>query len=238
MPKTAPHLALLLLCLAAPAPSALAREPERPVVVELFTSQGCGACTKANALIADLADRKDVLALTFPVDYWDYLGWKDTFARPEFSARQHAYMKAAGQHEVYTPQVVVDGAPQPDRSAVDKAPDLIRAALRAATSEPDIQLTHGRVTVGSGHAPEGGADVWLVRYDAQPQETEVKDGENRGVTVVYRNVAVGLQRLGAWTGRSHFYTLPKPAAGRDGEVKLAVLLQAHATGQILGALKP
>jgi len=238
MLKPAPQLALLLLCLAAPAGTALAKGAQRPVVVELFTSQGCGACTKANALIADLADRKDVLALTFPVDYWDYLGWKDAFAKPEFSARQRAYMKAAGQREVYTPQVVVDGAPQADRSAVDRAPELIKAALKAAPPEPDIQLSGGRVSVGPGRAPEGGADVWLVRYEAQPQETEVKDGENRGVTVVYRNVAVGVQRLGAWTGRRRVYPLPKSALGKAGEVKLAVLLQAHAGAQILGALKP
>ena len=237
MLKPAPRLALFLLCLASPAGSALAKE-QRPVVVELFTSQGCNACTKANALIADLADRKDVLALTFPVDYWDYLGWKDTFAKPEFSARQRAYMKAAGQREVFTPQVVVDGAPQADRSAVDKAPDLIKVALKTAPPEPDIRLSHGRVAVGSGPAPEGGADVWLVRYEAQPQETQVKDGENRGVTVVYRNVAVGLQRLGTWNGSPRVYALPKVPAGKDREVKLAVLLQAHAGGRILGALKP
>ncbi|MGZ3272243.1 MAG: DUF1223 domain-containing protein [Caulobacteraceae bacterium] len=207
-------------------------------MVELFTSQGCGACIKANALIADLADRKDVLALTFPVDYWDYLGWKDSFAKSEFSARQRAYMKAAGQREAYTPQVVVDGAPQADRAAVDKAPELIKAALKAAPPEPEMQLSRGQVAVGSGPAPKGGADVWLVRYLAQPQETEVKAGENRGVTVVYRNVAVGMQRLGIWTGRPRVYPVPAKALGKDGEIKLAVLLQARASGKILGALKP
>ena len=236
MLKPAPRLSLILICLASPAVPALARE-QGPVVVELFTSQGCGACTKANALVADLADRKDVLALTFPVDYWDYLGWKDTFARTEFSARQRAYMRAAGQREVFTPQVVVDGAPQADRAAVDKAPSLIKAALKAAPPEPEIQLAHGRVAVGSGPAPRGGADVWLVRYEAQPQETEVKAGENQGVTVVYRNVAVGLQRLGTWSGRPRVFALSEPAS-RGSEVKLAVLLQARAGGRIIGALKP
>ena len=236
MLKLAPRLALLLLCLL-PAGPALARG--RPVVVELFTSQGCGACVKANALVADLAQRRDVLALTFPVDYWDYLGWKDTFAQPEFAARQRAYMRAAGQREVYTPQVVVDGAPQPDKGAVDKAPELIRAAQkREEPPEPAMLLSKGKVQVGSGPIPRGGADVWLVRYEAQPVETEVKDGENRGVTVVYRNVAVGLARLGAWNGRPHAYAVPKSGAKSDGELKLAVLLQARATGKILGVLKP
>jgi hypothetical protein len=240
MLKLAPHFALLSLCLAVPTGPAFAKAG-RPVVVELFTSQGCGACTKANALIADLAERRDVLALTFPVDYWDYLGWQDTFAKPEFSARQRAYMKATGQREVFTPQVVVDGAPQPDKQAVDKAPALVRTAqskqVRGVQApEPAMLLSHGKAQVGSGPAPRGGADVWLVRYEAQPQETEVKDGENRGVTVVYRNVVVGLERLGVWTGRPRAYTIPK--AGKDGDQKLAVLLQARGGGRILGVLKP
>jgi hypothetical protein len=238
MLKLAPRLALLLLGLAPAA--AFARDHRRPVVVELFTSQGCGACTKANALIADLAARRDVLALTFPVDYWDYLGWKDTFARPEFAARQRAYMKVAGQREVFTPQVVVDGAPQPDRSAVDQAPALIRAALDAEPPDPAMQLSRGRLRVGSGPAPRGGADVWLVRYEAQPQETEVKDGENRGVTVVYRNVVAGLERLGGWNGRPRAFRLPRggPKPDKDAGRKLAVLLQARAGGRILAVLKP
>jgi hypothetical protein len=99
-------------------------------------------------------------------------------------------------------------------------------------------MSHGQVAVGSGPSPKGGAEVWLVRYLAQPQETEVKDGENRGVTVIYRNVAVGLQRLGTWKGRPSVYPLPEVRAGKDGDQKLAVLLQARATGRILGALKP
>ena len=189
--------------------------------MELFNSLGCIACTAANALVADLADRKDVLALTFPVDYWDYLGWKDTFARPEFfPVRQRAYMKGArSARGVYPPGGGERRrrAPRPTASAVDKAPDLIKVALKAAPPEPDIRLSHGRVAVGSGPAPEGGADVWLVRYESQPQETEVKAGENRGVMVVYRNVAVGLQRLGVWSGRSQGSMpcpRPRPAARR------------------------
>ena len=235
MLKIAPQLALLPLCLVLTAGPAFA-VAKRPVVVELFTSQGCGACTKANAVVADLADRKDVLALTFPVDYWDYLGWKDTFARPEFSARQRAYMKAAGQREVYTPQVVVDGVAETQKGAADGAPDLIRIAARAQAPAPQMRLTHSRLSVGSGAVPHGGAEVWLVRYESQPRETPVKDGENRGVTVVYRNVATGLTRLGTWNGRSKRYALPRNAKDRD--VRTAILLQAKTSGRILGVLKP
>jgi len=234
MCKSAP-LAFLLLCLVAMTGPAHAAGL-RPVVVELFTSQGCGACAKANTVVAELADRRDVLALTFPVDYWDYLGWKDTFARPEFSARQRAYMKAAGQREVYTPQVVVDGAPQDQKSGLDAAPALIKTAYAKQPPAPALKLVRGKLLVGSGPAPRGGAEVWLVRYQAQPTETPVKDGENRGVTVVYRNVATGLTRLGAWTGRAKAYALPK--AKDDDNDKLAVLVQAKATGRMLSALKP
>jgi hypothetical protein len=236
MLKIAPQLALLLpLCLVLTAGPAFAAA-KRPVVVELFTSQGCGACTKANAVVADLADRKDVLALTFPVDYWDYLGWKDTFARPEFSARQRAYMKAAGQREVYTPQVVVDGVAETQKGAAEGAPDLIKVAARAQAPAPQMRLSRSRLSVGSGAVPRGGAEVWLVRYESQPRETPVRDGENRGVTVVYRNVATGLTRLGTWSGRSKSYALPKVPKDRD--VRTAILLQAKASGRILGVLKP
>ena len=238
MLKLAPRTALLALCLVLPAGPTFAASAKRPVVVELFTSQGCGACTRANALVADLAERPDVLALTFPVDYWDYLGWKDTFARPEFSARQRAYMKAAGQREVYTPQVVVDGSPQADRSAADQAPALIKSAAKAHTPAPAMRLHHRTVEIGAGAALRGGAEVWLVRYAAQPQETPVKDGENRGVTVVYSNVAVALERLGAWNGRARAYALPKAEPFKDDDPKTAILLQARSSGRILGVLKP
>lgn len=202
----------------------------QPVVVELYTAQGCASCGEANANLEKLAARPDVLALTFPVDYWDYLGWKDTFARPEFAARQRRYMKAAGQREVYTPQVVIDGEAQQKASA-DAAPALIMAAARAQGPAPHMQLAGGRLTIAAGHPPEGGAEVWLVRYRSQPQETPVRDGENRGLTVVYRNVATDLVRLGLWSGRQRSYPLPK--VGNDDGARAAVLLQAKASGRVL-----
>jgi hypothetical protein len=232
-----PALYSMLAACALFATAASAQTVRRPVVVELFTSQGCSACISANALIADLADRGDVLALTFPVDYWDYLGWRDTFARPEFSARQRAYQKALGLRDVYTPQLVVDGAAQTGRTASpQKAPAMIKAAGKAHRSAPDMHIVNGRLTVGPGRWPKGGADVWLVRYEGQPQETAIKDGENRGVTVIYRNVARDLIRLGQWTGASRTYALPKPAAD-EGDLKSAVLLQGRTSGRILAVLK-
>jgi hypothetical protein len=237
MQKPALYSALLAACvLILPVEASAKAIGHRPVVVELFTSQGCSACLTADALVADLAERKDVLALTFPVDYWDYLGWQDTFARPEFSARQRAYQKALGLRDVYTPQLVVDGAAQMGKAAPDKAPEMIRAAAKAHGPAPQMSIRRGRLTIGEGRLPAGGADVWLVRYEGQPQETAVKDGENRGVTVVYRNVAKRLIRLGAWSGKMRSYALPAPSPD-DPDLKSAVLLQSRASGRILGVFK-
>jgi hypothetical protein len=237
MLKLAPLPALLFACvLILPAGASAKATGHRPVVVELFTSQGCSACTTANALVADLAERGDVLALTFPVDYWDYLGWKDTFAKPDFSARQRAYQKALGLREVYTPQLMVDGAAQVGKASPAKASTLIKAAAKAHRPPPEMRISRGRLTIGPGRFPAGGADVWLVRYEGQPQETAVKDGENRGVTVIYRNVVRELTRLGAWSGQARAYALPDESAD-DADLKSAVLLQAKASGRILGVLK-
>ncbi|MDB5458351.1 MAG: hypothetical protein JWO72_92 [Caulobacteraceae bacterium] len=239
MLKPALYPALLAACaLVTTAGTASARAGSKgPVVVELFTSQGCSACIPANALLAELADRKDVLALTFPVDYWDYLGWRDTFAKQQFSDRQRAYQKALGLRDVYTPQLVVDGAAQTGKTtSAGKAPAMIRAAAKAHRPAPAMHISQGRLTIGPGRWPAGGAEVWLVRYEGQPQETAVKDGENRGVNVVYRNVARELIRLGGWAGKSRTYDLPAPS-GEDADLKSAVLLQAKASGRILGALK-
>ena len=238
MPRLALLPALLSVCLLSlGAANAAAPPPRRPVVVELFTSQGCSACTTANALVADLAERKDVVAITFPVDYWDYLGWKDTFAKPQFSDRQRGYQKLLGLREVYTPQLVVDGAAQMGKASPEMAIAMIRGAARAHRPAPLMSLSRRRLTVGAGLTPKGGADVWLVRYEGQPQETAVKDGENRGLNVVYRNVAKDLVRLGPWNGRSRAYRLPEPG-DEDADLKTLVLLQSRANGRILGVLKP
>jgi hypothetical protein len=236
MLKLAPRIALLYACaltLLPGAADARARDT-RPVLVELFTSQGCSACAAAEALAADLADQKAAMVLTFPVDYWDYLGWKDTFARPEFAERQRAYQKTLGLREVYTPQMVFDGAAQTGKTTPSKAPEMIRAAARAHHPSPAMAIDHGRLAIGSGPAPTAGADVWLVRYESRPRETTVGDGENRGATVVYRNVVKTLKRVGVWTGRAHVYPLP----GAAGDLNTVILLQAKTSGHILGLLKP
>ncbi|MGH6955374.1 MAG: DUF1223 domain-containing protein [Caulobacteraceae bacterium] len=226
-------LALAIAGFVATAGAALAKPP---VVVELYTAQGCASCGKASAFVASLADRKGVLPLTFSVDYWDYLGWKDTFAEPEFTDRQRAYDKRFGLAEVYTPQVVVDGRFQAPAVKPEAVEALVREARRERMDPPQMRWRdERRVAVGSGRRPRGGASVWLVRYDPREQDVVVKDGDNRGHTVVERNVVVQLARLGAWKGRPVLLRAPPPP--QDG-LDSAVLVQDDDGGRIVGVLAP
>src|ERR1700723_1273743 len=150
--------------LAFPSRLALAGEAARPTVIELFQSQGCSSCPPAEANVGAISDRPDVLALAFEVDYWDRLGWKDTFSRPAWTARQFAYAKAMGHGEnVDTPQVVVNGRVEGDGLEPGALAGLISRADRGAGG-PSLGFSGGAVKVGAGAAPAGGAGVWLARY--------------------------------------------------------------------------
>jgi hypothetical protein len=223
-----------LLAAVTPSAFAHAEKGRPPVVVELYTAQGCAACSGANETLADLSDDPGVLALTFPVDYWDYLGWQDTFAKPEFAARQRTYAGALSLRDVYTPQVVVDGRVQASAAKPDAVEKLVEAQGKAQRNPPDMEYRGGdRVAVGSGPSPRGGGEVWLVRYDPRAQEVAVRRGENRGQTLVQKNVVRQIVRLGPWTGRPKVYRLP-PAA--DDGLESVVLLQGAKGGRILGVL--
>ncbi len=210
-----------------------------PVVVELFTSQGCSSCLKADGLMGDVADRPGILALTYAVDYWDYLGWRDTFAKEDYSTRQRAYMKRMSGREVYTPQIVVNGTAETAAIHTDKVDQLISKARRGkALPSPQIrQRSDSRISVGSGRFPKGGAEVWLVRYEPSDQSVEIKRGENRGKTMVYHNAVRELVRLGSWSGRTRSYTLPAPETNSgEGGLEGVILVQGAKGGRILGSL--
>lgn len=206
-----------------------------PVVVELYTAQGCAGCPEANANLAKLAEKPGVLALTFPVDYWDYLGWPDTFAKPEFTERQKTYVARLSLREPYTPQVVVDGRGQAPGLKVAAIQKLVSDAARASHDAPDIRLAGGRVYVGSGHVPRGGAEVWLIRYEPREQDVVVKSGDNKGQTVVHRNLVREVRRLGAWRGRSVAFRLGAPA---EEGLETVVIVQGARGGRILGVGRP
>ncbi|MDB5455160.1 MAG: hypothetical protein JWP92_745 [Caulobacter sp.] len=227
------HLALVILALSGFAPVPAWAKP--PVVVELFTAQGCSSCGKANQMAADLADRDGVLTLTYSVDYWDYLGWPDTFAKPAFAERQRAYAKRLALRDVYTPQVVVDGKAQTSGVKAEAVETLVAAAIKAPNRSPDMEfIGASRVAVGSGPVPRGGGEVWLVRYDPREQDVAVRRGDNRGQTLVHRNVVRELVLLGPWSGRPKLYKLP-PAG--DPDLAAVVIVQGTKGGRVLGALE-
>jgi hypothetical protein len=203
-----------------------------PTVVELFTSQGCSSCPPANANLAILSARPDILALSFGVTYWDRLGWKDTFARPDYTARQETYETPLGEAGPFTPQIVIDGRKSlvgNDLSELERHVAALRGARGA--SAPSIALGNGVAEIGAGAAPRDNADVWLVRYDPRRVEVPVQRGENAGRTLPHKNVVHDLLLLGRWTGRPMTAAIP-PA--REG-LRSAVLVQAHGGGPIFAA---
>lgn len=178
--------------------------PGAPVVVELFTSQGCSSCPPADAMLNELAADPDLLPLSFHVDYWDYLGWKDDFARPEFTRRQKNYALGVGERAIYTPQLIVGGQ--------DTAPSIRPADLmgmidahRAAPAMVHVtQHQEGtRKVIELAPLSELGSMVGisLVRY-APSRTVEVRGGENRGRSITYRNVVLDITRLANWDGRA------------------------------------
>src|ERR1700712_5066170 len=210
--------------------AALPAQAAQPVVVELFTSQGCSSCPPANESLAAVANRPDVLALSFGVTYWNYLGWKDTFAQPQFTARQAAYEPGLGHSGSFTPQIVVNGAS--DTVGNNRA-DVERLITSAHLAGPTIQLNNNNVLVAAAPA-QGAADVWLVRYDPRTVNVSVARGENEGVTLPHKNVVRELTRLGAWSGASASFALSQAPAG----LLTAVLIQKPQGGAIIAAYKP
>lgn len=222
-------LALLGACAKAGASDAPA--PVRaPVVVELFESQGCSSCPPTNANVNALAGQRGVLTLIYGVTYWDQLGWIDTFARPEFTARQWDYAHELGHRNVYTPQVVLNGRTD---LVGNRRPVLDAAIARAAATQfsASVAIVDNRADV-SGEGPRGGAaNVWLVRYDPQTLDVPIHAGENSGRTLPHTHVVRELQRLGAWQGAPQSYALPAPS--RAG-LESVVLVQLPNGGPIIG----
>ena len=216
----------LFACLLMLSPAVASAAPRSPVVIELYTAQGCGSCTGAGAAMEALAARRDVLPLTFNVDYWDYLGWTDTLARPEFVVRQKL-------EDPYTPQAVVGGRGEAGALEAERLETLITKAAQAPAG-PRITVSEDSASVASGAAPQGGAEVWMVRYDPRPRSVQVRRGDNRGQTVVAINAVRELRRLGSWRGRTLTWRLP---AATEPGLATVVIVQSPKGGRILSATK-
>jgi hypothetical protein len=205
-------------------------DPTHPTVVELFESQGCSDCPPANANLNAIADRPGILALNFAVTYWDQLGWKDTFAKPAFTARQWDYAHAAGRRQVATPQVIVNGR----GTVVGSNAPVLAAAIRdnaRGNGGPAIAASGGKVTIGAASASEP-ATVWLVRYDPRTIDVPIRAGENNGRTLPHRDIVRSLDALGGWKGAAVSFALP-PA--RNSNDRAAILVQQGKGGKIIAA---
>jgi hypothetical protein len=205
----------------------------RPVLVELFTSQGCSSCPPADALLGALARRPGVLALAWHVDYWDGLGWKDRFSSPDATHRQYDYARRLGLDSVYTPQLVIDGTAEAVGSDAGAADAAIKTAAARPVEGPSLAFAAapdgaGRIEIGNG--PTLPASVWLIGYDPM-QTTPVGRGENAGRSLTEFQIVRRATRLGGWSGAAA--ALPLPA--KEGEAEL-VVVEPDAPGPILALL--
>jgi len=217
---------VLAVCGVGLAGQARAADAGHPVVVELFQSQGCSSCPPANANVLAVAGRPDVLALSWQVTYWDYLGWKDTFAADVFTRRQYSYARALGHDVVFTPQVVVNGRVDGVGAGRGELAGLMAQGERG-DGGPSLTIAGDEVRVGAG---QGSGQVLLVQYDPDLVQVAVKRGENAGETLPHRNVVRHVAVLGAWNGAAARFVVARQAGLRD-----AVLVQAGGTGPILAA---
>ncbi len=211
-------------------------------VVELFTSQGCHSCPPADALLAELADTSNFVALAYHVDYWDYLGWKDTLGSEQYTKRQYDYAKSLGNRMVYTPQAVLNG-----RSHVNGSNrQLVVGGLAQMSSEGnglavDINVSrhNGSIVIETGAAANGTADAHLVLvFYERDRSVKIERGENRGKVIRYVNSVTGVQTAGMWHGEKARFELPETEISKQGD-GCAVLLQSvgpdGTPGAIIGA---
>ncbi len=211
-------------------------------VVELFTSQGCSSCPPADRLLGELARDPAILAMSLPIDYWDYLGWKDTLSNPRHTARQRGYARIRGDREVYTPQAVINGAAHAlgsDKAAIDAAilatkadPSTLSVPVKLAVSADRLD-----VTIAAGANAPAGSEVWLCEL-ARTVPVAIPRGENGGRTIVYHNVVRRWLRLGEWNGAEHSFSVPTAGFADNGIDALAVIVQTGTMDQpskMLGA---
>jgi len=230
--------AAVVICSSVPLQSAQA-EPR--AVIELFTSQGCSSCPPADQLLGKLTSDASLIAVSVPVDYWDYLGWKDTLADPHNTARQKAYAHARGDGQVYTPQVVVNGtlhALGSDKAAIELA---IAASRKngAMSLLPTLTVGEGRlnVTVPDLVDARAGGEVWVVGV-VKAATIAIARGENKGRTITYHNVARRWIKVGDWTGKANSWSIPVQTLKAANVDEAAVLVQSGTTEKpkaILGA---
>jgi hypothetical protein len=219
--------------------SAQAHADQPRAVLELFTSQGCSSCPKADRLAGELAKEKDLVVLTFAVDYWDYLGWKDTFGAAAHSARQRAYANVRGDRKVFTPQMIVNGsesATGSDRAGIIAAIERTKSEAGLLAVPVDVVEEGGQIEVELDAGPANNGEVWLVAV-ASHRRVEIDRGENKSRTIDYTNVVRRMTRLGAWEGKPCQFKVARAEAVPADADRYLVLVQEGSgsmPGTILG----
>ncbi len=218
-------------------------DPPR-AVVELFTSQGCSSCPPADELLVEYSRQPDIIALSLPVNYWDYLGWKDTLAHVAFTERQKAYAHSRSDRQVFTPQMIVNGKKScigSDRAQIEKAIQYTSNGRKTLPVNVTVNEQSGTVTIQVEETPDTAqreAEVWVLPI-LRTQTVPIERGENRGKTITYANVVRGLNRLGEWRGGSARFEMPLETARKGGDAYVVLLQSTDAArpGVILGAAK-
>jgi hypothetical protein len=205
-----------------------------PVVVELFTSQGCNSCPPADRLLGELAERDDILPLSFHVTYWDRLGWPDSFGLEGSTQRQGSYAEWLGLDRVYTPEMVIGGRIDVVGSARGRVLEAIELLRSHAVPGPDLTVNGERLAVGPGDRSD--AAIWLIAFDDH-HDVAVERGENRGRTLRYHHVARELSRLARWHGDALEVSLPLARLAAEGRAGAAILVQRSSDGAILAAAR-
>ena len=209
-------------------------QADQPVVVELFTSQGCSSCPPADALMHGLSGREDVIALALHVDYWDYIGWKDEFADPDYAKRQRGYAIQAGRRSIYTPQMIING----ETDIVGTRPRELSQAIAEHASRPetvalDVQRNGDDLTIAAqANGASGPFLVHMVRYTAE-RTANITRGENAGRKLTYANVSEDWKILGQWDG----VTPLRMTADVTGDKPIVVVIQEGAHGPIRAAAR-
>jgi hypothetical protein len=235
--STAVSASLVATSIALMSTACIAGEPR--AVLELFTSQGCSSCPPADKLIGELAHDSSVIALSMPVDYWDYLGWKDTLADSRFTARQRSYSKMRGTREVYTPQVIVNGTTHAlgsDRTGIERAITDTKKRDGVMTTKVSASIDGGqlKVSLPEGTPASPHCEVWIYALTKAIPIT-IGRGENRGEKITYHNVVRNWLKVGDWTGKAQNWAVPLENVSRDG-VDAAVVYVQDGTREKPGAM--
>lgn len=223
--------------------SARAENAATPVIVELFTSQGCSSCPPADLVLQELTSHENVIALSLPIDYWDNLGWPDTFASPQHTERQRQYAAVLENARVYTPQMVING----HIDVVGSRRDDVFAAIEKESNRQrptvEISLTtrDEALEIGLDDAPESLADVeasvWIAPFHTGPQQVAIKRGENGGRELSYSNVVQGLMKLGMYSGEKTAFTHSIAMLKHKNVDDCVILIQNDRSGEIIGVKK-